>query len=311
MIPTQISNPEPPEWREIADGVCTFTLQNWRAFHDLVLQEAMLSANLIWRGQRRDWMLKPSLERSRVEDDPNQWRRIAAEQLYEFKIAVAGRRGANPRNLDGEEGTPEEDDEWWALGQQNGLKTPLLDWTESPFAALFFAFIDEDILAEFENENEHFRYVYALDQSILFFKGMELKDAKARAWEENPEPEPQWTTGSVRSAAIKKIAWEARRDERLRVPWIRVVRPHTDENVRLLSQGGLFTQSPPARDIEGFIREHFKVETGNPPMLRFKIGSEYRGQCLTALKRMAIHYRTLFPDLHGACQHVNMTLDTY
>jgi len=64
--------------------------------------------------------------------------------------------------------------------------------------------------------------VYALDQSILFFKGMELKDAKARAWEENPEPEPQWTTGSVRSAAIKKIAWEPGAMN-ARVPWIRVV----------------------------------------------------------------------------------------
>lgn len=53
------------------------------------------------------------------------------EYLNRFKVASAGCRGSHPANLN--------DDEWWALGRHYGLITPLLDWTESPYIAAFFA----------------------------------------------------------------------------------------------------------------------------------------------------------------------------
>lgn len=51
--------------------------------------------------------------------------------LMAFRDHCVGLRGPNPQQLT--------DDEWWALGRHYGLITPLLDWTESPYIAAFFA----------------------------------------------------------------------------------------------------------------------------------------------------------------------------
>lgn len=51
--------------------------------------------------------------------------------LEAFRTAALGLRGNNPRELTR--------DEWWALGRHYGLVTPLLDWTEKPYMAAFFA----------------------------------------------------------------------------------------------------------------------------------------------------------------------------
>lgn len=91
-------------------------------------------SHYVWRGQRDAvWPLQTSLDRALQFKPKTQHAELAKAHLEKFKLAVRGRRGSNPVII-------KDENEWWALAQHNGMATPLLDWTESPFVALYFAF---------------------------------------------------------------------------------------------------------------------------------------------------------------------------
>jgi hypothetical protein len=119
-------------------------VEHWRDFERCVREDdASASAQMIYRGHRRhDWALAATLTR-RFDDGA-----IPADvrdTLYrKFKLAMRG-RGVDLAKLD-------DDREVWAYGQHFGLATPLLDWTESPFVALFFAFTEPDPEDESRND---------------------------------------------------------------------------------------------------------------------------------------------------------------
>lgn len=62
------------------------------------------------------------------------------------------------------------DDEAWALGQHHGLATPLLDWSGSPYVAMFFAFSES-----IPNDESETRVILALNEERVRKKGDELR----------------------------------------------------------------------------------------------------------------------------------------
>ena len=106
--------------------------KSWNGFIDLLHNENALKRNhgYFYRGQASEnWKLEPTLKRNVKSKNLEN---IKTKTLSTFKKHCLGRRGHNPANLN--------ENEWWAVGQHFGLNTPLLDWTESPYVAAFFAF---------------------------------------------------------------------------------------------------------------------------------------------------------------------------
>ena len=163
-----------------------------------------------------------------------------------------------------------EDNDWWALGQHFGLGTPLLDWTTSPFVASYFAFRDTGA-----NQTDT-RAVYALHQQLVRSKSITLRK---KATPEN-------------NSAMD------------------FVRPHSDENARLVNQAGLFTRSPMTYpSIESCVREFFRSDTQTRVLIKITIPDVGREEALRMLNRMNINDLTLFPDLGGAATFTNMHLE--
>jgi hypothetical protein len=160
------SKPRPP-WRvrrhAEGRGVFTITVDNWKAFYELVQERFARHIHYVYRGHRQEtWKLETSLDRLR----PNMNARAVSEHLRDFKYSSRGRRGANPSTIESE-------DDWWALAQHHGLATPLLDWTASPFVAAYFAFVDEDT----SDQTDH-RVVWALGPRAVASASKRLPEAK-------------------------------------------------------------------------------------------------------------------------------------
>lgn len=155
---------------------------------------------------------------------------------------------------------PRDDIDIWALGQHYGLKTPLLDWTTCPSIAAYFAFIEET------HKEDSYRYVYGLNRSL---ERLLSKRKKA-----------EQVLSSGRS-----------------VPFVdRLVCP----SPRFTAQRGIFTKAFQGQDILDYVRNFSKKRPREVLIVKFRIPTKDRDQCLKELHSMNINHISLQLDL----QHV-------
>lgn len=258
--------PRPKRWVEddVIDGVSKITFSSWAYFYDYVRTEMLDYSHYFWRGQANsNWSLESSLDRQLSKLTTSNKSRLASRHLERFKLATRGRRGVNPSRL-------EDDNDWWALGQHQGLSTPLLDWTQSPFVALYFAFFET---------GDHV--------------------GKTRAI---------WALGPIESKN-REIRNESDKESAETPPNIlEVIRPPQDENTRLVNQAGLFTRAPLGTTVDSWVAENFSGITNRQILLKMVIRDVEREKCLKTLNKMNINHLTLFPDLFGAAEYCNMVM---
>lgn len=180
------------EKSSVQNGTKEIRLDSWREFFQLTTDVFATAPAYVYRGQTNyAWPLITSLDRleSRYPHRKNLYGGVPhdrfgsppfteEEHLNAFKRAIRGRRGSHPPPLNTE-------NDYWALAQHHGLATPLLDWTRSPFVALFFAFEEEKCLVSDDRWAEpDYRGVYILSTSSI---DAVAKDVTARVQVVSPE----------------------------------------------------------------------------------------------------------------------------
>ena len=269
--------------RPIIDGlgVVRSELHSWKYFSDFVYQEMLDYTQYIWRGQRcDDWALESTLDRALRNANKSLTGRARQGHLDGFRYAVRGRRGPTPPPI-------EEENDWWALGQHHGLATPLLDWTHSPFAAAYFAFIGEGA------PQTRCRAIYGLSQSSV----EAVNKKKLQLYQES------------NAAYQDSLGVPPRRVKPKRPSIVEFVRPLADDNPRLVNQSALFTRAPDGASIEEWVQANFAGMNEEYVLIKVTIPNKDRALCLRSLNRMNINHLTLFPDVYGASRFCNLHLE--
>jgi hypothetical protein len=278
-----MANTENWETVEESDGVKVDQLLSWEYFSDYVQKYFSNTRDYIFRGQRKEnWNLTPTLYRAIIE----QWSldsvvEIRNNHFRRFELAARGRIKSSFLGYDDYE------KELWALGQHQGLKTPLLDWTKSPFVAAYFAFLKDhsdkkDCQDKPDNKN---RAVFALSKMIV---------AEMSHWIMNN---------------LKKF-------ELRRAPKLEIFEPESHENQNLVNQNGLFTIGEEFQDIQEWVKSYYSKWNKNIPhppkrtaLFKILIPDKDRIEFLKSLNQMNINHLTLFPNLYGAAKYCNFELE--
>lgn len=252
---------------------------------DLLGQINKLPNSYLYRGQANaEWPLQSSLERIIGA----KW---SAEEAQRFEDYSLSQFKSKFHLYDRENIQPDSKLAWLSLMQHYGVPTRLLDFTESPYVALYFA------LESYSPQTGNDLALYAIDYSRILEKSITYIRSKDGEFREN-----RATVFEKQDEVFEKVVDRFAYD----IAW--VAEPKL-LNARLDRQAGSFLLSGNrGHRIEDVLSSALYSQE---PKYKFVISANLYSGIFSLLRKMNITSKSLYGDLDGLARAIRMEMQIY
>lgn len=255
------------------------------SMNDLLEQINALPNNFVYRGHANsNWQLESTLERVLGE----KWSRDNAAKFEKFAVDKFKSKYHLYRSGEHE---PSSKLAWLSVMQHYGVPTRLIDFTESPYVALYFALeaynpLSKDDLA-----------VYALDYTAIMDVTLDRVSKQDNSFNRN-RLDVSCDTDRVFDDIVDRFCYS--------VLW--VTEP-LELNVRIDKQTGTFVLSG---NTECSVEELLSLEEySSCQAYKYVIGGAFYENLFALLRKMNISAKTIYGDLGGLAKSIRMELQAY
>jgi len=240
-----------------------------------------------FRGQEdAKWELKPSLFRylEKINYDTSRFSLKKAADVLEnyYREALIGNSDISQDKI--------ETMDIWHLGQRYGMATPQLDWTYSPWVALYFA------LEHPTKDDQGLAAVWVLDMHVINVMNDFIKQ---EIW-------PKKESMEIGGEFVKQY------------PTMDIQIINDENNRRMSNQQGFFTKHYCYHTFEVWLcktleKLNWDMNTTKGPLSKITIPRNQvnRRAVLRELQLMNITPRTLFPDIWGSSKEAMYKMEQY
>ncbi len=239
----------------------------------------------VYRGQAdADWLLESGLERLlRANWSPQNAKRMEeySINLFRSKFHLYDRQNATPASKLA----------WLSIMQHHGVPTRLLDFTESPYVALYFA------IEAYDPAGRRDLAVFAIDYSALMEQSIAFiaeRDPGFRETRQSVHEKQDQIFDEVVDANAYDVAW--------------VAEPRVF-NSRLDRQAGSFL-------ITGNRGMRIEDLLNSPPyanvgITKYRIPAQFYTALFALLRKMNITSKSLYGDLDGLARWIGLEMRAY